>query len=949
MTIDTGRRLAAHRYTRLFLSCGIALGAMAASQAFAQDSTNETVAVEVNEAAPVETVPSVTPVVDESAGEEVIVTGRRPIAESEAAALIVQRRSDSLVAVAASDSVGRLPDQNIAQATSRLPGVAVERDQGQARYISLRGAPKQWTTLSINGIPLVSPEGRDTRFDSIPSAIASQIIIHKAVTPDMTGETVAGLVEIKTRSAFDYKGFHIAGKVGAGLVELGGGKEYEGQVVVSNRWDTGMGEIGLVGSASYYERNMVTDNFELDWEGVSQDRQPGGEDRIWVREAENKMYRLKRQNYSYSGRLDWEPTPGHVMFAESIFTTFLDTEARDNYQFDMDDRQSDRFRGDDDGEPVCTPAFDPTPTTTGYADTCIGNTPLKGILYGVDIVQRSNLRELEQSIFSNTLGGDHEFGDTWDLSWRLNYAKAKDDRGTTGESRYTQSSTRSKRPTVAYDFTDPQKAEFQIFRTIGPVDGEYSAGEQVYSMEDFERTLNQFHSNDFVDITKAYTGKFGLSHELPMFGGEGKITFGAQYDQRTKEANERQLFLDKAGTLAAGMSPTFLPDSSDLPFQGDIDLSYNFRYVDVGALRDMVEKAKAVGTYDPITANFYNVREQVYAAYLMGRVAYDWGSVLAGARVEHIKNRGKAFLVHIPEDDDVPAEAPTPVESNEDITMIYPSLHANFNVARDKKLRLSFNTGASRPDYDQMRPNIVVDDANELVNAGNPDLKPERAYGVDAYFEWYVEPQGYLMFGVFYKKLKDVLFEYSTEFGLDTLNFGGVDRSEYQLDTVVNGGNGYLYGAEAAVQMQLEPYTADMGLPDWMGGFGVSANLTYNKSRVSDPDGNKVTLPGTSEWVYNASLYYEKHGGSVRLSYQGRSSWLDVLGDPVADGGNKFWAAEDELDFSARYAVTPNLEFYFDASNLLDGPGRRYTRESIYTVEWEKQGRRFTGGIRFNF
>ena len=119
-----------------------------------------------------------TPAVPERAeqNEEIVVTGARPIAEAEATALKVQRNSDSLVTVAAADSVGRLPDQNIAQATSRLPGVAIERDQGQARYISLRGSPNYWTTLSFDGINVVSPEGRDARFDSVPSAIASQII-----------------------------------------------------------------------------------------------------------------------------------------------------------------------------------------------------------------------------------------------------------------------------------------------------------------------------------------------------------------------------------------------------------------------------------------------------------------------------------------------------------------------------------------------------------------------------------------------------------------------------------------------------------------------------------------------------------------------------------------------------------------------------------------------------
>ena len=73
----------------------------------------------------------------EADADTIVVTGARPIAESEAAALKVQREADSLVTVAASDSVGRLPDQNIAQAASRLPGIAIERDQGQARYLSL--------------------------------------------------------------------------------------------------------------------------------------------------------------------------------------------------------------------------------------------------------------------------------------------------------------------------------------------------------------------------------------------------------------------------------------------------------------------------------------------------------------------------------------------------------------------------------------------------------------------------------------------------------------------------------------------------------------------------------------------------------------------------------------------------------------------------------------------
>ncbi len=228
-------------------------------------------------------------------GEDIVVTGSRPIAESIAAALRIQKESPALVSVVSADAAGRLPDQNVAQAVSRLPGVGVQRDQGQARYINLRGGKINWTTLSVDGINIVSPEGRDARFDSIPSAIASQIVVRKAVTPNMTGETIAGNVDIVTRSAFDYNGPHIAGKLGGGYVELGKRQEYEGQLVLSDRWDTSLGEIGAVFSGSYYQRDMVTDNAETDWEVVEEDRRPGFEDRVWAREIRDLIADSVRQ------------------------------------------------------------------------------------------------------------------------------------------------------------------------------------------------------------------------------------------------------------------------------------------------------------------------------------------------------------------------------------------------------------------------------------------------------------------------------------------------------------------------------------------------------------------------------------------------------------------------------------------------------------------------------
>jgi len=871
---------------------------------------------------------------DDSKVEDVVVLGRRPIAESEAAALNVQRQSPTLVAVAAADAVGRLPDQNIAQAAGRLPGVAVQRDQGQARYINLRGAPLTWTTLSIDGITIVSPEGRDSRYDSLPSAIASQVIVRKAVTPDMTGETISGNVDLRTRSAFDYPDAHFAGKLGYGYAELGKRPEYDSSVVASNRLAAGDGELGILVSGSYYQRDMITDNFETDFEQVSQDQQPAFADRVWARETENKLYRLTRKNYSASGRIDWRPAGGARYFLQSILTTFTDDEARDNYVFDLDDRQADNRRG----ATACTIAPNPTPANSGYGDVCIGNTPLAGTVYGIDINQRATLRAFEQSIFTNTLGGDHEIGDAWRAEWRLNYTRAKDDRSVVGEARYDSPGTRNLRPTVRYDLTDPQLARVALSRTIANANGTFATGAPVTAIDDFQRPLSSLRSLDAVDTTDAYTVKARLEHDLPLFGGETTLAFGLQYDQRSKEAIENERVLNTAAQFAAaGIATTFLPVSLDTPFKGEVPLGYSFRYFDLSAMRDNVGRAASVAGFTPIPGNYYDVEEQVQALYAMSTTRLGWGSVVGGVRLERIENSSQAFAAF--------GTTNRLVEVGNTKTLAFPSLHVNYDIDDERRLRFSLNSGAARADFTDLRPNFTFNDSARTVAGGNPELEPEKAYGADAYFEWYVQPQGYVMLGAFYKQAQDVLFDSTRTFNLDVLDSAGVDRSDYLFSTVVNGGDGYIYGVEAALQQQLDPFIERLGLPRWLGGFGLTANVTLNESEATKPDGSKAPLPGTSDYVFNIGAYYEKFGWSVRLNYQKRSAWLDsVL--PAVDGGDSYWAADDELDFSARYEVRKNFEVYLDASNLLDEPGRRYSSNSINTIEWERFGRRLMAGVR---
>jgi TonB-dependent receptor len=889
---------------------------------------------------------------------EIVVSGERPIRESERAALLVQKNSDQLVSVLSADAVGRLPDQNIAQAVSRLPGVAVQRDQGQARYVNLRGAPLNWTTLSFDGINVISPEGRDARFDSIPSAIATQVIVRKAVTPDMTAETIAGNINVITRSAFDYKDLHVQGRAGIGTVDLGGGTEYEATGVISDRWETGIGEIGAVLSGSFYERTMATDNTETDWETVSRDLRPitgdpantlvdtaGGPRRVWARETENKLYRLTRRNYSVSGRLEWAPDSDNKLFVTSIYSAFTDNELRSNYIFDLDDQEG---RVPNLNTACASSVL--APNTTGYADPCVNN-PFRGTVYGIDINANLLSREFKQSVFINTIGGDHKFGG-WTVSWRGNYTQSKDDRSFPAQLNYespsfgTNGANAINRPTVAYDLSDPQAQTVALFRTLRAADGTLSRGERVGSIADFPTALTRVRGQKAIDTTDAYTGRLDVSRETELLGNT-KFSFGVQYDNRTKEVDERLLDVNSSATFNGANIFTqaalpLNPAAVSIPgnYLGKLPLGYSFPYFGKQQIIDVVRATEPFASYVFNNNNYYKVAEQVLSGYAMAVTKLDWGSIIYGARFEHVTNEATAFRASAPG-----GPVNTLNTINRDFTQIYPSLHINWNATEEMKVRLSFNTGAARPDYPVLRPNFTFNDANLTVSGGNPDAKPEQTRGVDLYWEYYPRRGGFFMLGAHYKDVRDVLFGSTRQFGLDILNSGGVNRADYVFSTTLNGGSGKVYGIEGAAQLQLDNFLSD---DHWWGGFGIQANASLNRSDATTPDGRKVRFPGTSDFVMNIGPYYEKYGFSARVSYQYRSSWIDGLGEPAV-GGDFYWAADGELDVSARYAITRNIEVYADLSNLLNGPGRRFVGNDARSTERETFGRRYTGGIRVTY
>jgi len=870
---------------------------------------------------------------DDQVIESMVVIGARPQAESEARALQMQRSSSAIINVVSADAVGQFPDQNIAAALSRLPGIAVQRDQGQERSVSLRGAPSRWSTISFDGVNVIAPSGRSARTDTVPAAIGSAVAVRKAVTPAMQGESLAGNIDIITRGAFDYPGFKTALNLGAGYNELGGTDQSEIGGFVANTFADG--RFGVLLSASRYERNMITDNFETDWESGddSQDREPGFEDRAWADAHQNKLYRLTRSNSAFSGRLDFRPSDEHRFFFSSIYTEFTDDEMRNAHEFDFDDGAI---------------ATNRASVTRGYADIRRGNTPLQGTIYGVELDSTLNTIKTLESIFTNTLGGEQRFGD-WDASWRLNYSNSQSEGGPTVQSAWRSprgANALSQRPTVVYDYTDRARHGVKLYDTIVNADGSLSQGAIKRSLDPQDYEFVYLRNLERLQDSQSSSARLDLSRELTLFDRPTELQFGFQYDDRSKKDTRQTLEIIPAALTSRGIA---LPSTNDFaindPYQGALPLGYTFRYFSDSGLRDLWSGLAAQGASriqaNTSETNNYEVEENVLAAYAMATTYFNWGNILAGLRAERVENTGNA-LVRFGNNFE-------PAEVGGDNLQVFPSVHVNWDINDELKLRLSANSGAARPDFTILRPNFNVSDENETISGGNPFAEPEKASGVDAYLEWYLPEGGFVSVGAYYKALDDVLFTVQRpRFGSDVLNQQGIDRSGYRYTTTDNGGSGYLAGFEVAVSQTLEPFAERLNLPDWASGFGVRANLTLNESETETPDGRKVQLPGSSDMIYNLALSYERYDLSTRLSWQYRTKWIDSIGsgDILGDG---FWDEVGRLDFKVGYSFNDNANVYFEANNLLEEPGIRYEGERFRVSEYEEFGRRYMIGFRLNF
>jgi TonB-dependent receptor len=249
-------------------------------------------------------------------GDVVLVSGQRA---SMRRALAGQHRANHVLSMVSSDDIGGLPDKNAAEALARLPGVAVQRDQGEGRYIVVRGMGPDYNAVTINGALVPSPESgrRAVALDVLPAGLVRSLEVSKTLTPDRDANSLGGTVEVKSLSGFDLPGQTLSFQAGASYDQNTGETSPQASALATGRFMAGKAAVAV--GISGERRRFGSDNVETG--GAWRDGKLDG--------LELRNYLPERERKALALNLDYRPTDGTAVYLRSFASRFSDDEVRD--------------------------------------------------------------------------------------------------------------------------------------------------------------------------------------------------------------------------------------------------------------------------------------------------------------------------------------------------------------------------------------------------------------------------------------------------------------------------------------------------------------------------------------------------------------------------------------------------------------------------------------------
>ncbi|MDO5525978.1 MAG: TonB-dependent receptor [Prevotella sp.] len=805
-------------------------------------------------------------------------------------ALQMQKSAMGVTNVVSADQIGKFPDSNIGDALKRINGINVQYDQGEARFGQVRGTSADLTSVTVNGNRLPSAEGdtRNVQLDLIPADMVQTIEVSKVVTSDMDGDAIGGSINLVTKNTPYRRVLNFTGSTGYTWIS---GKP---QWNIGGTWgDRFFGnKLGVMASASYQYAPGGSDNTEFEYV------EKKGE--IQLKEAQVRQYYVTRERQSYSLALDYQFNPLHKISFKGIYNRRNDWENRYRISYK-------KLNSDAKDQSIVLQ------TKAGADDT-------KGA------------RLERQQTMDFTLDGEHNFGNL-KLDWTSSYSRATEDRP---NERY-----------IGLKLKGNSDMNFgESFVDIG-MRQPYSTL-SIPAFDEAKWKLDELCNSD--QSIKENEIKERINFTLPLSKGlyGNSLKFGYKYTRKDKERNteyydytdaEDKYIPDWKTNITYKIRDGFMSGSQypigtqfvSKDYMGGIDFN----------------KADGAEVLEEEAGN-YEATEQIHAGYL--RLDQKLGKRLdatIGLRIENTRLNTSGVNYIMDENDNESLKPTGEYKSN--YTNLLPSLLLRYKTGDDGSVRASLTKTMSRPKYSALVANKRFNIADQEATIGDPNIKPTTAWNFDLSIDHYFKSIGMVSLGLFYKDMKNVNIETLGYYTGEELGLTG-NEEMFEVTQNMNAYDARVYGVEAAYQRDFGFIAPSLRCLGFYGNYTYTHTTTRNYNpRLGIDNGDDIRMAGSPEHTANASLYFEKGGVNIRLSYNFASSFIDQMNTGSREL-DRYYDKVSYLDLNASYTWGKQTKFtvFAEANNLLNQPLRYYQGTKDRTMQTEYYGVKVNAGFKIN-
>lgn len=869
--------------------------------------------------------------------DAIVVTGLRRSLETSQR---IKRESEGIVDAIVAEDIGKLPDTFASSALQRVPGVNVTRGGGESAGVTVRGLPDLTTTY--NGRDIFTAEGRYVQIQDFPAGTVAALEVYKSGTANQIEGGIAGAVNVRGRKPFDFNGFEISGSLNYVHSEQAQREAPNGNLLISDRWNTGIGEMGLLVNASYVGIEFLDSTREQSLVIGTTDavNAPGNAGLRFPDAQGNFLGYGKRWRPSVNAAFQWKPTPELEIYADGLFQG---------------------FRSEDYNRWMFIPIFG------GMTLSNITKVP-------------GSTNQISSMTVTNAVRPDGYAGsfnghtDTYQGGGGLIWTR--DRLRLSADVAYTQSEFTTSVMNVDYAMASSpvRNVLFDAAHDGGPT--------QTFVNFNINDPANYISRGLWQERLKVNGNDWQARTDLSYDFGDGllrRIDFGLRYTNRKAGRDLGNLYINNEGARVPLTSLPGLDVRSTQPgFQfNNVQPNVFFATPTRDSIRDSITQLRTffgvpagMPPYNP--AENFRANEKSYTAYGQLKYGFNLGSTvvdgLVGLRAVKTKLKIDGFSRVEATGGAVTFPA---ISAESEYTDYLPNVSARIGLTDKLQARLAFTKTRTRPNFFDLRPNTSLGQPVILApgdpcllpanatspdcverlrrggSAGNPDLRPLTSNNYDVSLEYYFSRTG---------SITAAVFRHDAEGFLATLD----DRSQagLRLARPINLGQTRLQGAEVTFTSFLD---ID-GLPEWMKGFGLQANGTYIDAKGDLPPNLAASLnneqqpfPGVSKWSGNLVALYEKPQFSARVAYNYRSSFvnyyslepLDPTTHPVKERGR------GQLDFSTSITPIPNITLAFDIANVLGNPLQRDRQYNVDGDSYARQilylERSYSLGVRFRF